>query len=247
MNSKSIVRILIAAAVSVSFLALPPIASAQGRGGGGHGGGGGARSGGGAHSGPTVGHAVPRPSGGGPGHGGHGGPYYGPGRYYGTNHYYGSGRYYGYGHYSPYVVGYAPYYPYYYPYRPGITIGFYAGFGYPYGYVGGYYGYPAGYGYPYGYGSPAYGYSLPPAGYVSAQPGASYGGVRLQGAPLDAQVFVDGYYVGVVDDFDGPTQHMNLQSGAHRLEVRPGNQEPLTLEVNVLAGRTMTYHAGIVQ
>src|SRR5262249_14341464 len=87
--------------------------------------------------------------------------------------------------YSPRILGYAPYRPYYYGYRPGITLGFYAGYGYPYGYS--YYGYPyySGY-YPYaaygygGYGYGGYGYPLPPAGYVSAQPGVAYGGVRIQ-------------------------------------------------------------------
>lgn len=235
--SKSIYAVVLAGAVC---LAIPGVASAQ------RGGGGGARSGGGhavGRSGPTVGRAVPRPAGGpvyGPGH-------YGPGRYYGPARYYGPNRYYGYGHYYypyyyPRVVGYAPYYPYYYPYRPGFSIGFYLGFGYPYGYP--FYG-SVGYGYPYGYGP--YGYPLPPPGYVSMQPGYSYGGVRIQGAPLDAQVFADGYYIGVVDDFDGPTQHMNLQTGAHSIEIRPANAEPLSLKVNVVAGQTITYHAGILQ
>jgi len=217
--SKSMFSILIA--MVVVCLAIPRAASAQ-RGGGGHA----VARGGAVHGGATVGHAVARPSGGPY----HGGPYYGPGRYYGASHYYG-----GYGYYHPYVVGYAPYYPYYYPYRPGFTVGFYLGFGYPYAYP--YYPYPYG----------AYGYPLPPPGYVSAQPGYSYGGVRIQGAPLNAQVFADGYYIGVVDDFDGPTQHMNLQSGDHSIEIRPANQQPLTMQVNVRPGQTVTYHAGIVQ
>src|SRR5206468_6187839 len=111
---------------------------------------------------------------------------------------------------APRIVGVVPYRPYYYPYRPGLTIGFYSGYGYGYPYRYGYYGYP--YGYPYA----SYGYPLPPSAYVSAVPGYAYGGVRIHGAPSNAQVFADGYYVGIVDDFDGPFQHLNLTAGAHR-------------------------------
>ena len=184
-----------------------------------------------APGGGSVGRAAPR--------------VYGPSRYYAP-----SRRIYG----SPRILGYAPYRPYYYPYRPGITIGFYAGYGYPYGYP--YYGYYPygyrsyynyGYGYGnYGYGYGPYGYPLPPPGYVSMRPGVAYGGVRIQGAPRDAQVFADGYYVGIVDDFDGTFQHLNLEAGAHRLEIRMPNGENVPLDVNVLPGQTITYHAGMM-
>ena len=152
---------------------------------------------------------------------------------------------------SPRVVVGAPYRSYYGRpyYRPGISVGFYAGYpfygygyyGYPYRYYGapyGYYGYPYGYGYPAGYG---YGYGY---GY-----GNAYGGIRIQGAPPDAEVFADGYYVGIVDDFDGTYQHVNLEAGRHQIEIRfpGGNAEPLTFDVNVQAGQTITYHAGITQ
>jgi PEGA domain len=144
---------------------------------------------------------------------------------------------------SPRVVGVVPFRPYYYPYRPGLTVGFFPGvggyYGYPYGYVG--YGYP--WGYPYGYyGYPGY---YPPPGYVSVVPGRSYGGVRITGAPREAQVFADGYYVGVVDNFDGTFQHLNLEAGPHRIEIRHEGAEPVAFDVNVRPGETITYHAAI--
>ena len=142
---------------------------------------------------------------------------------------------------SPRVVG-APYRSYYYRpyYRPGISFGFYAGYpfygygyyGYPYRYYGGPYGY---YGYPYGYGYPAgYGYGY---GY-----GNAYGGVRIQGAPPDAEVFADGYYVGIVDDFDGAFQKLELEPGAHSIEVRGPGMPPTAFNVNIQPGRTVTFH-----
>src|SRR5207249_9574457 len=89
-----------------------------------------------------------------------------------------------------------PYRPYYYTYRPGFSLGF-------------------------SYGSPYYDsyYPTPPPGYLSVIPGRLYGGVRIPGAPRDAQVLVDGYYMGVVDEFDGVFQHMNLEVGPHHVEI----------------------------
>jgi len=171
--------------------------------------------------GPSVGRAAPR------------GPFIGGSR---IGPYYGGGflrpRF-----ITPRVVGVFPYRPYYYPFRPGITLGFYAGFGYPYGFP--YYGYPY-YAYPYPY---AYGY--PPASYVSMQPGVAYGGVRIEGAPKDAQVFADGYYVGLVEDFDGPVRHLNLEAGAHRIEIRPAGAQPVAFDVNVQPGQTISVHADV--
>jgi hypothetical protein len=48
-----------------------------------------------------------------------------------------------------------------------------------------------------------------------------------------------------VDDFDGALQHLNLQSGPHRIEVRPQGFPPVSFDVNVTPGQTLTYHAGM--
>jgi hypothetical protein len=149
---------------------------------------------------------------------------------------------------SPRIIGRAPYYPYYY--RPGISLGFYVGspfyYGYPYGYYGYGYGYPYSYygarygyyGYP-GYGYGAYGY--PGAGYGYGSSGA-YGSVRIQGAPREAEVYADGYYVGIVDDFDGAFHHLDLTPGAHNVEIRAPGLPPTAFEVNIQPGRTVTFH-----
>ena len=153
----------------------------------------------------------------------------------------------------PRVVGRVPYRPYYYPYRPyrpGISIGFgfYGGYGYGYPYYyGSPYAYPA---YGYGYAYPGYGYPPPPPatpGYnVSAAPGAvAYGGLKIQGVAREAQVFVDGYYAGIVDDFDGVAQHLNLEAGAHQIEIRLQGRQPIAFDVNIQPGQTITYHAEI--
>ena len=95
-----------------------------------------------------------------------------------------------------------------------------------------YYGLGYGYGYPY-YGAGYYGYY-----------GGSYsytGSVRLKVKPRDAEVLVDGYYVGTVDDFDGIFQSLKLEPGPASIEVRAPGFEAFRLDVMVLAGRKITY------
>ena len=41
---------------------------------------------------------------------------------------------------------------------------------------------------------------------------------RIDVTPRDAEVFVDGYFVGTVDDFDGAFQRLHLSAGEHTLE-----------------------------
>jgi hypothetical protein len=129
--------------------------------------------------------------------------------------------------------------PYYYPgFRPGFGFGF-GFYGYPYGW-----GYPYGYyGYPYGYYDPYY--AAPPAGYVQPGSVAGYGSVRIEDAPRDGQVFADGYYVGIVSDFNGPVRHLDLPAGAHRIEVRVPGVPPSAVDVKVEPGQTITFHASV--
>jgi hypothetical protein len=135
----------------------------------------------------------------------------------------------------------------YYGYRSSLAFGLY---GYPYGSFGyGYYPYGFGYPYgPYGYASFGYdgypGYGYPAYGAAGYGGGEPYGSVRIEGPNRDAQVFADGYYVGVVDDFDGTFQHLNLEAGPHRIEIRTPNAPAITFDVNVEPGRTITYRTG---
>ena len=116
------------------------------------------------------------------------------------------------------------------------------------------YGYPYGYGYAYGY-DPAYAYAFPNGRYVDSSYGAgypayyggtaAYGRVRIVGAPRDAAVYIDGYYVGIVNDFDGVFQHLDLEPGPHQIEIRVAGFAPTVVDVNVRPGRTITYRPDI--
>jgi hypothetical protein len=135
-----------------------------------------------------------------------------------------SSGYYGYGGYSMY-----PYSRYRYGYPGyGFGLGFYdpfmfGGFGAGYDpyYGGGYYG-GGGAGY---YRSSRY----------------DTGSLRLKVRPADAKVYIDGYFVGVVDSFDGVFQRLAVEAGAHRVEIRADGFEPAAFEVLITPGETVTY------
>jgi hypothetical protein len=110
--------------------------------------------------------------------------------------------------------------------------GYYGGYYDPYGPYGGY-----GYG-PYGGYDPYGGYPYPQYGY-----GRQYdeGALRLKIKPSSAAVYVDGYYAGVVDDFNGLFQRLHLDAGPHRIEVRAPGYESLMFDVRIEPDRTTTY------
>jgi hypothetical protein len=123
----------------------------------------------------------------------------------------------------------------YYFYDPWSWYGY--GYGWPA--YGGYYGaWNGGFGYG-GYYGGSYGYYGGPYGW-------SIGGIRFKVDPKDAEVYVDGYYAGIVDDFDGIWQQLRLDDGGYRVEVRKRGFETLVFDVRVQPGRTITYHGRMV-
>lgn len=69
-----------------------------------------------------------------------------------------------------------------------------------------------GFGYQYGYPPP---YPYPPYGYTRRWDLSA--SVRLMVTPKEAEVYVDGYYAGVVNDFDGVFQRLHVPPGDHEL------------------------------
>jgi hypothetical protein len=65
--------------------------------------------------------------------------------------------------------------------------------------------------------------------------------VRLEVSPKEAQVYVDRFYAGVVDDFDGIFQRLTLRPGPHLIEVRKDGYRTLAIEVNLYPGQSVTY------
>jgi len=142
---------------------------------------------------------------------------------------------------------------------PGTSYGLYS-FGlypwafYPWGYAGlGFGGYYSpwwyGYGDPYWYGSPwspsYYAFGGGPVAAVPAPEPAGEGALRIRVKPREALVYVDGRYVGHVDDFDGLLQKLHLPAGAHHVEVREDGYSPLAFDVTIEADQTTTYRGAL--
>jgi len=66
--------------------------------------------------------------------------------------------------------------------------------------------------YPYPFGS------YPPYGWYP-YPYEDRASVRLQVSPRETEVFVDGYYAGTVDEFDGMFQRLHLEPGEHEITL----------------------------
>jgi hypothetical protein len=148
---------------------------------------------------------------------GYGGGYFDP--YYGYGGYYGS--YYGGGYGSPY----------YYPYGFGLGYGLYSGLGW-YPYYGDPYGmdpYYSGYG---GYGS---------SGSYGSYGSRDQGNLKLKVKPRSAKVYVDGYFVGNVDQFDGAFQKLPLNGGRHKVEIKADGFETAEFDVLITPEQTVTF------
>ncbi len=107
-----------------------------------------------------------------------------------------------------------------------------------------YFGIGSGYRYGSPYSGRVYGYrrSVPTYGdYVA------YGDLRLKVSPRHASVYVDGYYAGVVDDFDGFFQRLTLEVGPHEIEVEAPGYGSQVFDVYVDPERTIDLHADLLR
>ena len=120
---------------------------------------------------------------------------------------------------------------------------------YPYGY------YPRPL-YPYGYGAFGLGYfyydpyawnALPLYAYDYGFYGRSYdspadtGKLQLKVAPRDAQVYIDGYFAGTVDDYDGRFQSLKLEGGTYHVQIVLPGFRTLEFDVRITPGQKITY------
>jgi hypothetical protein len=121
----------------------------------------------------------------------------------------------------------------YYPGYPGYGWGgYYPGYGgywWPYAYSGWY-----GSGY---WGAPGYGGAV----YYSSTPNEG-GSIRVLCDPAEARVYVDGYYAGVVDDFDGLFQRLHVAPGRHEITLKLEGYTSHRMRVYVGPDATVKLH-----
>jgi hypothetical protein len=134
------------------------------------------------------------------------------------------------------------------------TLGFrrYAGLGWGYGGLGLLYD-P--FWSPYGFGYSSFGFY---SGYGRSYAGSGYaadpfnafgptGAIRLNVEPRDADVYVDGYYAGVVDDFDGHFQHLDLVPGPHHIEITAAGYQVLQIDITIQAHHKIEYRGTLTR
>ena len=107
--------------------------------------------------------------------------------------------------------------------RPFFYDPFFWG-GYPGWYPGWYAGYPQ---------YPGYWY------------GRSYSSARIQVTPKQAEVYIDGFYAGQVDDFDGVFQRLDVPPGEHELEVYLNGYKTFRQKVLFRPGETLKLRAAL--
>ena len=64
------------------------------------------------------------------------------------------------------------------------------------------------------------------------------GSVRLEVKPVETEVYVDGYYAGVVDSYDGFFQRLYLAPGKHKIKLRLQGYRSITQALYLPAGST---------
>jgi hypothetical protein len=92
-------------------------------------------------------------------------------------------------------------------------------------------------------------YYIPVAGLAEYQrsaaplprPGMARGGLTLETLPELAQVYVDGYYVGLVQEFGLRGHALDLSAGPHRVELRAAGYETLRFGVMIAPHETLRY------
>jgi hypothetical protein len=124
--------------------------------------------------------------------------------------------------------------------RPGTGTG-------DHGHNNYYYGSPYYYGDPYYYGAyayapfyygGAYGYSP----YYYSGHSHDGGSLRVIVDPVKTRVYVDGYYAGIADDFDGIFQRLSLPPGRHEISLKLDGYRTHKFRVYVPPGETLKLH-----
>jgi len=79
-----------------------------------------------------------------------------------------------------------------------------------------------------------------PAG-ISCEASAPCGAVSFDISPATAQVFVDGVFAGLVEDFDGASEPLLLAPGTHYIEIRLAGFRTATFDVSITPGEVTPY------
>ena len=131
----------------------------------------------------------------------------------------------------PYVVRRPVFVQPYYAFRPRLSLSF---------------GIRVGYGvsYPFSSWDPFAFYNY----HLGIQPGYNYrtyydrvGGLNFEIDPYDAEVYIDGEFVGYASDFSPEQMPLTLIAGRHRVELAAPGYEEVSFDITVVAGQVIPY------
>jgi hypothetical protein len=71
------------------------------------------------------------------------------------------------------------------------------------------------------------------------------GRLVLHVEPANAQVFADGYYIGVSDDFSPTHGGALVEAGVHRIDISAAGYESAAVDLRVTPGQLVTYRASL--
>jgi hypothetical protein len=150
--------------------------------------------------------------------------YVAPSARYGGVRYYGGSRYVVTPRYTARPL-YRPSAPYY-AFRPRLRLGFGLFIGYPVSF-------------------PSWYDPYVPGMYSAYRAGDAYGGVSFDIRPYDADVYVDGEYVGTVNDFSPLQPPLTLVAGVHHIDIETSGLEPLSFDITIVPRQVIPYQGSL--
>lgn len=77
------------------------------------------------------------------------------------------------------------------------------------------------------------------------QPYMPYGGVTFDIQPGDAELWIDGEYMGRTSDYDYDNPPLTLVAGLHSVELRSGYGQPLAFDITIIPGQVIPYQGSL--
>jgi hypothetical protein len=77
------------------------------------------------------------------------------------------------------------------------------------------------------------------------EPEKTTGGLRIKSNVSTAKVYIDNALVGLVDEFNGLSDHLEIERGRHVIEIRADGYKTFSEEINVKAGSTLTVRGNL--
>jgi hypothetical protein len=87
--------------------------------------------------------------------------------------------------------------------------------------------------------------AAPASGRVACEASAPCGGVSFDLTPATAQIYVDGIFAGLAEDFDATSAPLLLAPGTHYLEIRLAGFRTASVDATIAAGEVTPYQGSL--